>query len=442
VTKRYTRYALAVIFFANLLSYLDRMIIGAIEKALSEEIGLTKDEFGWVASFFTIGYMVFAPIVGFMTERFKRPRIFAVCVFLWSLATLGSGFAHSKHVLYVMRFFIGIGEAGCLVIGPSLLCDYFSKEVRGKALSVFFLALPVGGTLGYIVGGILTQYFSWRHAFYFAGIPGFAIAVLIWLLIDPPRGGTEKSDQPASPGKDPPILGSGPAGAVPAGLFQKAWHAVSPYISLLKNQTLLLIIVAQAFAVFFLQPLMIFGVGYFQDSLLLSPVEANLTLGIIALVAGGLGNMLSGVIGDRMARRRKGAYALLAGIGFSMGFPFLAVGFLLKSPWLALPALGAGAFCYFLCMPAVNTQIANSVSFQQRAMAYALAVFILHFLGDTFAPPLFGKAVILMGNQTQKTFLLFSCSLLFAGGACFLASRRAHKDEPPDAGSVPPATHA
>src|SRR5262245_36984680 len=97
ISRKYLIYALAVIFFANYLSYLDRMIIGAIEKKLVVDVPMTKTEFGWVASFFTIGYMVFAPIVGFMTDRFKRTRIFAVCVFIWSLATIGSGFAHTKH---------------------------------------------------------------------------------------------------------------------------------------------------------------------------------------------------------------------------------------------------------------------------------------------------------------------------------------------------------
>src|SRR5262245_540280 len=169
---------------------------------------------------FTVGYMVFAPIVGFLTDRYRRTRIFAVCVFLWSLATIGSGFAPNKHVLFAMRFFIGIGEAGCLVIGPTLLSDFFPKEARGKALSVFFLGLPLGGTAGYLVGGQLHE--NIRKAFLVAGLPGFAIAALIWFMTDPPRGGEE-------PGSHAPIKG------------------VRPYLDLLRNRTLLLIILAQAF---------------------------------------------------------------------------------------------------------------------------------------------------------------------------------------------------
>lgn len=401
MTKRYAFYALGIIFFANFLSYLDRQIVSALEEELHRIFGLDKKGFGLLWTMFTVGYMVFAPIVGFMTDRQKRTRIFAVCVFLWSLATIGSGYAPSKHALFAMRFFIGIGEAGCLVIGPTLLSDFFSKEVRGKALAVFFLGMPLGGTAGYLVGGQLHE--NIKLAFLVAGLPGFLVAALIWFMKDPPRGG-EAAELHA------PVKG------------------FKPYLELLKNRTLLLIILAQAFAVTFLVPLLHFGTGFFVEERGIQKKVATKLLGVIALIGGAAGSMLSGVVGDRLARRVKGAYSLLAGIGFILGLPFLLVGFTAQTKWIFLPALGLGAFCYFLCMPAVNTQIANAVSARQRAMAYALAVFILHLLGDTSSPILFGTVADALHN-TQKTFFIFSWALLLAGGCCLIASRFAARDE-------------
>src|SRR5262249_21620561 len=167
-------------------------------------------------------------------------------------------------------------------------------------------------------------------------------------------------------------------------------RGIKPYLELLQNRTLLLITLAQAFAVIILVPILHYGVGFFEDKHGMKPVEATRTIGIIALIAGALGNSLSGVIGDRLARRRKGAWALLAGIAYLLGMPCLLFGVTTPSKELMVPALTLGAFCLFLSMPAVNTQIANCVSPKQRAMAYALAVFILHLLGDTAAPPVFG----------------------------------------------------
>lgn len=449
IGRRYAVYALVVIFAANFLSYLDRQIVSALERELEGTFRLSKEEFGALWTAFTVGYMVFAPIVGFLTARQHRPRIFGVCIFVWSLATIWSGLANTTLELYGARFLIGIGEAGCLVIGPTLIADFFSKEVRGKALAMFFLGMPLGGFAGYATAAVVVKYFgTWRDAFFVAGVPGIALAVLVWLLIDPPRGG-EAADA--------------------HGHRAVNFQGIGPYLQLFKNRTLMLIILAQAFAVMILVPLLHFGVRFMEAKYSMSKIEATMTIGSISLVAGILGNCLSGVIGDRLAKRIGGAYALLAGVAYIIGAPLLIVGFSTSSKALMLVALTAGAFCFFLCMPAVNTQIANSVSFRVRAMAFALAVFILHLLGDTFAPIAFGKVDDLIGERIkprplqvanmvglmssptgegpllaatslmtrresailgrQWAFVIFSCALFAAGACSLLAARTARRDE-------------
>ena len=429
VTKSYLRYALAVIFFANFLSYLDRQVIATMEHQLEVDLHVTPTEFGYIGSAFTVGYMVFAPIVGFLIARQRRPLVFAACVLIWSIATVGSGLATNKWILVAARFFIGAGEAGCLVIGPTLLSDYFSKEVRGRVLSIFFLALPLGGAAGYILGALLTKHFSWNVAFFVAGAPGFLIAILIAKLIDP------RPAETAIPPATAPAAGHGPPGPAVHDAPDPHSHAApsgvgfKDYLSLLSNRTLLFIILAQAFAVMFLQPFLHFGINFFEKERGLPKEQAALTLASIALVAGALGNSLSGVLGDRLAKRVKGAYALMAGVAFCVGMPFMLIGFGSHDFLIAAAALGLGAFCYFLCMPAVNTQIANSVPPEKRAMAYALAVFILHCLGDTAALPAFGAVSTAVGSK-EKAYLLFSGSLLLAGISCFLAARFAPKEDP------------
>ncbi len=368
--------------------------------------GLSKKQFGYTWTAFTVGYMVFAPMIGFLINRARRTRVFGVCIFLWSLATIWSGLAQTTVELYAARFCIGIGEAGCLVIGPTLLADYFPAAQRGRALSIFFLGLPLGGTAGYIVTGLIVSGLGdWRPAFYAAGLPGILLAALVWLLTDPPRGGEQAAAAPV-----------------------EKVRGIRPYLSLLKNRTLLLIILAQAFAVIILVPLLHFGVEFFEAERHMEKKAATTTLGLIALIAGAFGNLLSGWIGDKLTKRGiKGAYALLAGLAFSAGLPFMLIGFTSLDRNIFLPSLTMGAFCYFLCMPAVNTQIANSVTPVQRPMAYAMAVFILHLLGDTFAPPIFGGVSDEIGKQ--RTFTYFAFTLLLAGTCCLLAWRTARSDE-------------
>jgi sugar phosphate permease len=315
-----------------------------------------------------------------------------------------------------------------------MISDFFGPEIRGRALSIFYLGMPIGGTFAFIMAGLLLD-LGWRNLFYIAGVPGFILTVLIWKMIDPPRGSVERA---AAPADDPSLLGSLPSGAGrdgppnsdpvhSHGHAKVKGAALREYLQLLKTPTLLLVILAQAFAVIILVPLVHDGVEFFVKFRGLGPKEARLALGLIALVAGGLGNGLSGTLGDRLRKRFKGAYALLAGISFLVGFPCLIVGFKAPSPWVFLPALTLGAFCIFLCMPAVNTQIANSTRPTQRAMAWAMAVFILHLLGDTSAPVIFSLVSGHVGRL--NAFVIFSTALLPASICCFLAARTAPRDE-------------
>jgi MFS family permease len=405
-------WALAVIFTANFLNYTDRQLVSALEKPLTEAFDLRPSQFGMLWTLFTVGYMLCAVPIGLLADRYRRPRLFALCVAVWSLATLASGWAPTKVCLYAARVFIGVGEAGCLVIGPSLISDLFSKRVRGKALSVFYLGMPLGGTAAFIVAGILRRHgIDWRTLFYLAGAPGFLIALLIWFMADPPRGASEGAHHGMKLG------------------------GIRQYLQLLKTRTLLLIIMAQAFAVFILVPLIHFGVKFFQDARGMNEGQAQIALGLIALVAGTLGNSLSGVVGDRLSWRMSGAYALMAGVSFLLGWPCLLLGFHAENPWVFLPAITLGSFFIFLCMPAVNTQIANVTSPAQRATAWALAVFILHLLGDTAAPPLFGRMEEYLVAQgvagtvaRQEAFTVFSFALVLAGICCLLAAYTAQSD--------------
>jgi MFS family permease len=405
-SQRAALWALIVIFTANFFNYLDRQLVSAVERQISAGLVLEEWEFGLLWTLFTVGYMVCALPIGYLADRFSRPRLFALCVAIWSVATLATGMATWKPILFGSRVFIGIGEAGCLVIGPSLISDLFARHNRGRALSLFYLGMPLGGTAAFILAAVLFYFDrSWRELFYLAGAPGFIIALLIWLLPDPGRGASEAD------------AALGQHGAVPGGL--------ADYVQLLRNRTLILIILAQAAAVTILVPLIHFGKKYFMDRHALSEQRASMVL-LLVMAAGAVGNSVSGLIGDRLARRYKGAYALLAGVGFLAAWPCLVVGLSSEAASIYLPALAVGSFFCFLCMPAVNTQIANVVNPAQRGAAWALAVFILHLLGDTLAPPVFGAVSKEMSRQVA--FLGFSFALVPAILFCFVAAVTARGD--------------
>src|SRR5271154_5221170 len=180
---------LAILAFINLFSYLDRYVVsGVLESLKQSNLGLTDTNLGSLMSGFLIVYTVLAPIFGALGDRRSRPRLIALGVACWSVATALSGFAFNFLSLFAARAAVGVGEAAYVTIAPSLLSDYFPVRQRGRVMAIFFCAIPVGSALGYVVGGLVDKHYGWRMAFFVAGIPGLLLAALCLLLKDPPRG--------------------------------------------------------------------------------------------------------------------------------------------------------------------------------------------------------------------------------------------------------------
>ncbi len=131
-----------------------------------------------------------------------RRALLAGGVALWSFATLGTAFSYDFWHIFFWRSLLGIGEASYGVIAPTLIADLFPIKERGRAMGVYYLALPLGGALGYGVGSWIGQDFGWRAAFWVVGLPGLLAAVAGLVMIDPGRGASEgkaiagKADRP------------------------------------------------------------------------------------------------------------------------------------------------------------------------------------------------------------------------------------------------------
>src|SRR6266516_4901855 len=95
LSQRTALWALAVIFAANFLNYTDRQLVSALEVPITTDpvLQLDSEAFGWLWSYFTIGYMICAMPIGLLADRYRRTWIFAFCITVWSLATVATGLA-------------------------------------------------------------------------------------------------------------------------------------------------------------------------------------------------------------------------------------------------------------------------------------------------------------------------------------------------------------
>lgn len=138
--------------------------------------------------------MIFAPIFGYLGDRYSRKWIMILGVALWSGTTLLGSYMTSYHSFLAFRALVGIGEASYSTIAPTIISDMFVHELRSKMLAMFYFAIPVGSGFGYIVGSkTAIALGSWRWALRVTPGLGLLAVLLIFLTREPARGQSEGS---------------------------------------------------------------------------------------------------------------------------------------------------------------------------------------------------------------------------------------------------------
>ena len=175
----------------NLLNYLDRYVLSAVRTPLAAEFGLSYGESGRIFTTFMIGYFFTSPLFGYLGDRVSRKGLIAAGIFVWSLGTVLTGWAAGFGQLILFRVLVGVGEASYASVSPSLISDSYGPKRRNNALTVFYLAIPVGTALGFILGGAIAAHWGWRYAFLWAGAPGLLLAFVLLPFREPKRGEAE-----------------------------------------------------------------------------------------------------------------------------------------------------------------------------------------------------------------------------------------------------------
>ncbi len=397
VTARLAARGLAVLTLINLFNYLDRFVVASLVESLrASELRLTDTQAGALMTGFIVVYMVASPFFGVLGDRGSRPRLLALGVFVWSLATAAAGLAKSFASLFAARAAVGIGEAAYGTIAPSLLADYFSKEKRGRVYAIFFCAIPIGSALGYIVGGYADTHLGWRSAFFVAGLPGLLLAFLALTLPDPPRGANEAGE-----------AGMAPTEGVPP---KAGWGS---YLALAKNRPFRIAVLGYAAYTFGIGG-MAFWMPAFLERVRGVPKEAaTVQFGLVVVVTGFVGTFAGGFVGDALLKRTKEAYLWVSGVATLIAVPFAFAALTVPDPRVYLPALVVAQLFVFASTGPINSAIVNDVLPWQRAAAVAACNFTIHVLGDVPSPPLLGA--LSDASSLQSAVLLVPAAFLVGG---------------------------
>src|SRR3954470_20607231 len=123
--RKLARVSLVLLLLINLLNYVDRQILAAVEKPIAAEYHVSAADTGWLVPAFMFAYMIFSPLFGVLADRMRRWAIIGIGVIVWSLASGGTGAMPTFGLLVVMRLMIGIGEAAYGPVAPTIIADLY-----------------------------------------------------------------------------------------------------------------------------------------------------------------------------------------------------------------------------------------------------------------------------------------------------------------------------
>jgi len=402
VTAPSARRALVLLLLINLVNYVDRQVLAAVVPSIQKtffggtgshgseglvalqewsrsHLGFQPDLalIGVLSMAFMVLYMIGAPIFGRLAERHSRWFLVAVGVIAWSLASGASGLAVTFFGLLLTRCLVGVGEAAYGPVAPTIISDLYDVRDRGRVLAWFYLAIPVGSALGYVLGGAVAgssigeqgaRLFgihaeSWRWAFFLVVPPGLALGILSFFMREPGH------HRAAGAGARTPVR----------------WR---DYLVLARTPSWTLCTVGMTAMTFAIGGIA-FWMPYFLAQRPGAPASATVVFGAITCVAGLAATLLGGIAGDRLRGRFSGSYFLVSGIAMLAGFPFMLL--TLSAPFPVIWIwLFATCFCLFFNTGPTNTILANVSHPSIRAAGFALNILVIHAFGDVLSPVVIG----------------------------------------------------
>ncbi|HST36412.1 MAG TPA: MFS transporter, partial [Allosphingosinicella sp.] len=208
----YGWYALFVLVLVYIINFVDRQIISILAQDIKHDLHLEDAQIGFLyGTAFAVFYALFGIPLGRLADSWYRGRLIAIGLTLWSSMTVLSGFASNFAMLATARIGVGIGEASASPAAYSMISDYFPKEKRATALSIYSAGLYIGGGLSLPIGGLVSSRWNaafpspteaplglvgWQAAFLAVGVPGLLLALWVLSLREPRRGASDGLPQP------------------------------------------------------------------------------------------------------------------------------------------------------------------------------------------------------------------------------------------------------
>jgi MFS family permease len=364
--QKNARFALAVLFGINLMNFFDRQIAGALLEPIRIEFGMNDASSAWVNTAFTLIYAVAGVPLGRLSDTWHRTRVIAIGVTFWSVLTATSGLAIGYWTYLFTRMGVGIGEASCAPAGQALIGDLYPAEKRARAMGIFMMGLPLGLFASYLLSGAIAEAWGWRAAFFVACLPGLILAVAALKIREPARPAADSA--------------------------ARAQAGTSTFGVILRVPTMWWIILSGILFNFHA-----YAVNMFQNAFLQRFHEVSLgTAGKLSAfslgLAGAIGLLVGGALGDRLRVKMANGRLLVAAVSMLLAAPCINIA--LEQPKGSVTVftilMAASSACTFVYYATVYSAIQDVVPTHLRATAVSVYFFAFYVLGASFGPTIMG----------------------------------------------------
>jgi MFS family permease len=398
---RYAWYVVSLLMIAYIFSFIDRQILSLLVTPIKRDMHLNDTQMSMLMGLsFALFYALFGLPFGRWADTGNRKWIITFGIVLWSLTTAFCGLITTFSEFFVMRMLVGVGEATLSPAAYSLITDYFPKEKLARAMSIYGmgvylgsgLALVIGGAFVYLVGTnptitlpYLGTIFNWQLIFFYVGLPGILVAMMISTIREPQRSVFTKDGKSRLPLK-----------------------AVIDYITR-NGRAFFLICLGFGFYTMSSYSAAAWIPTFFERTYGWSRGVAGITYGIIVTIMCTLGIIAGGTIADNWQKKgianAKVRVALLAVTGF---LPFTVIGLLMPTAWWAIVFLVPATFFSSMPMGAGPASIQLIMPGQMRAFASSIFIFIVNLMGIGLGP----TSVALITDYLFQDELMLRYSLI------------------------------
>jgi MFS family permease len=289
----YAWFALAVLLGAYTCSFIDRQLLAVLVQPVKADLKLSDTQISLLQGVsFSLFYCGMGLPLGYAADRWHRRNLIILGMAIWTVATVLCGFASSFWELFGARMLVGFGEAALAPAAYSLIVDYFSPRVRGRALTIYTSGTYAGAGLGYVAGGQVASWADgftgkfaavglpssqWQASFIAVGVLGLLLPPLLLMIREPARHGRASR-------QGEPVASNGLA------FMASRWRFYLPFISSLSLISML------NYSFFSWIP------AHLQRKHHFTITESALTFGLTLLILGPIGMACAGYVVDRFRR--------------------------------------------------------------------------------------------------------------------------------------------